>query len=459
MGGEPVRWAVMTPYGAVVLITGASRGIGAATAEAFDRAGARVALAARSKDGLEKVAGRMKDALVVPTDISDLAQARTMVERTVAHFGRLDVLINNAAAIQVTRSDKLDAAATRALMETNFIGPMVATQVAAAAMRESGGGQIINVGSVGYLLGLPMMASYVASKAALSGWTRAMQAEWVDSDITVTEFFPGYVETGSQPESDLGELGRDFFGDPNQSALAKMLVREQRPEEIARMLVECVRNPKSTAYSSPTIRLVAFLGLFSRIRVFLGSRMASRMRARLGASVFTPRPANTARSAAKPAAAAPDSAATAARAKSEVPSKSASPATKSEVPSKGASPATGGGPVADTVNPAASADEVVPTPPAPPVPASKASAKKAATKKATTKKVATKKAATKTTRKRAATKKAAAKKPATKRAAKKVAVLSPEATERVRAAAERAAASAKGSKPSEAKREDESDGS
>ena len=411
----------MTPYDAVVLITGASSGIGAAAAEAFDRAGARLALAARRRERLDSVAERMRDALVIPTDVSRTEEARSMVDRTIAHFGRIDVLINNAATIHMTRSDSLTAADIQRSMDTNFIGPMAATQRAVGAMRRQGRGHIINIGSPGYLVGIPMMAPYTASKAALSSWTRTMQAEWADVDIDVTEFFPGHVDTDSRPESDLGDFGADIFEDPRLSAASRWLVRTQSPEEIAKQLVGCVRNPRASVYSHPSVRVAAFLGLFARLRVDLGASMARTVRARIGTPMFTPM---------EPSVAGSSDGKKASFAAPEVPTLPKGEETLAVAPLP-SEPVKG-----QTTKKKRTAKRVAKKKAAKPT-----TAKKTGAKKATRKKVAAKKEV-------APKKKVAAKKVGgAKGLGKKASILSPEATERVRAAAERAAASAKSGAP------------
>ena len=181
--------------GKVVLITGASGGIGAATAWAFDREGARVALAARRKDILEELAKSLKASLVLSTDMHDMEAAVKMVQDTVDHFGRIDILINNAASIIVTPAETVTAEDMLKAFTTNLIGPMLATQKAASYMCSQGGGQIINVGSPGFMMGIPYYMPYVCSKAAVSAWTRTLQAEWAGSEIIVSEYFPGYIRT------------------------------------------------------------------------------------------------------------------------------------------------------------------------------------------------------------------------------------------------------------------------
>ena len=125
----------------VVLITGASGGIGRAAALAFDRAGARVALAARRTEVLSELVSSMRDALAVPTDLAEPEQVRAMVDRTVAHFGRLDVLINNAAQVHFARSSTISPELLQRAFDVNVLGPLVAIQRAVEVMRRQGGGQ------------------------------------------------------------------------------------------------------------------------------------------------------------------------------------------------------------------------------------------------------------------------------------------------------------------------------
>ncbi len=377
----------MHPYDSVVLITGASRGIGAAAAEAFDRAGSKVALAGPDRDGLERVAAGLTGAFVVPTDLSQVEDCEAMVRRTVEHFGRIDVLVNNAAINSVMSSDRLGARDIHAAMDTNFIGPMAATREAVREMRRQGRGQVINISAAGYLLGMPSMAPYGASKAAFSSWTRAMQAEWAGTEIIVTEFFMGYVQPEASPGLDEADDVAMPAQDLPRTPWASFLFRAQTPGQVAQGIVDCVREPRPTVYSSPSVRLIATLGLFARLRVPVASSLGRTMRARTGAGVFSP-------AAAPPRAADPK------------------PVESSAV---AALPATEVAVVAEPKR-------------------AKVAAKKVAAKKTTARKASAKK----TTAKTSATKKAA------KRSTRKVAALSPEATARVKAAAQRAADAAKG---------------
>jgi NAD(P)-dependent dehydrogenase (short-subunit alcohol dehydrogenase family) len=254
---------------------------------AFDRAGARVAVSARRAERLEKLVERMADASAVPTDLADPAAAAAMVDTTVHHFGQIDVLINNAATITMAPGDRMRTDDVRRSLETNFIGPMVATNNAVRHMRRRGGGHIINVGSPAATLGFPFLGPYTASKAALSGWTRSLQAEWEGTGIVVSEYFPGNVATGMQAESEFGPIGGDIFEDPDQHPLMRALARPQGPEKIAADLVDLVRHPRPVMYASARVRLGFWLASVSPMRRAIGTRMATAVRRRLGLSVFS----------------------------------------------------------------------------------------------------------------------------------------------------------------------------
>jgi len=278
----------MEVSGAVVLITGASSGIGAAAARAFDRAGASVAVAARRRDELEALAATLRSALVVPTDLARRGAARAMVEATIARFGRIDVLINNAASLSVERSDGIGAADLRTALQTNFLAAVEAVNAALPAMRKQGRGLIVNVSSPGAFVAMPLMAAYAGSKGALSAWTRTAQAEWAGSGIEVVEFLPGRVDTGSRPVSSLGEIGPEVFEEAARGWLSGLLLNPQRPDDVGERLVDCVRRPRPVVYSSPAARLAALVGASPRMSRRLAARLAQVARGRLAVSLFSP---------------------------------------------------------------------------------------------------------------------------------------------------------------------------
>ncbi|TFH39878.1 MAG: SDR family NAD(P)-dependent oxidoreductase [Chrysiogenales bacterium] len=272
--------------GTVVLITGASSGIGRAAAFAFDRAGARVAMAARRKELLENNAAQMKDALVLAVDLSDEKEAAAMVDRTVERFGRIDVIINNAAAIIVSRADETKPEDLLRSFKTNLIDPLTAVNRAVPHMRRQGYGHIINVGSPGFLIGIPLYTPYVCSKAAMSGWTRTIQAEWAGTEIRVSEFFPGYIKTDSPAESSYGPVPQDAIIDPGRNFITRLFTRPKTVEEVARRLMRLVEKPRPLVYSDTLTGLGAWVANIPGRRLAIASGIARAGRKRLGLDTF-----------------------------------------------------------------------------------------------------------------------------------------------------------------------------
>jgi NAD(P)-dependent dehydrogenase (short-subunit alcohol dehydrogenase family) len=224
----------------VALITGASTGIGRATAEAFAARGAAVVIAARRKEELERLAGEIKSrggkASVVVTDVA----VGKDVERTVAHaietFGRLDYAVNNAAiegklaAITDLPEEEWDR-----VMDTNLKSVFLCLQQEARAMLAGGRhGAIVNVGSVNSFLGFPTGSAYVTSKHGLIGLTTSVSAELAPRGIRVNLLCPGFIDTP------MHHRGRAMIGDALYDKLLSERVhlrRAGRPEEIAQTIV------------------------------------------------------------------------------------------------------------------------------------------------------------------------------------------------------------------------------
>ncbi len=266
----------------VILITGASSGIGRALALRFDREGALVALAARRKELLESAAAEMKNALVLPTDLSDEKKARAMVKQTVEKWGRIDVLINNAAAIMVSPTDAIHPEDMAASLKINLLGPMAAANEAAGYMKEQGYGHIINVGSPSFMMGLPFYGPYVISKGAVSAWTRTLQAEWHGSGIVVTEYFPGYIKTDSPSWSrQYGSLPQDLVLKKEKGLMDRLFIRAKSTEAVADQFVRLVRKPKPVKHSGFMVALGTFLALFPGIRRSIAMGIGENVMSRL----------------------------------------------------------------------------------------------------------------------------------------------------------------------------------
>jgi NAD(P)-dependent dehydrogenase (short-subunit alcohol dehydrogenase family) len=182
--------------GRTALVTGASRGIGAATARALDRAGARVALTARNAEGLAAVAGDLAhDPVVLTADLGDASAPGAIAEWARATLGRIDIVVNNAAAAVRVPAVETDAAIIDGMLAVNVRAPLLLITGLVPAMIEHGGGSIINVSSVSGLVGTPRRAAYAASKGALDAATRSLAIELGPMGIRVNSVAPGVVDT------------------------------------------------------------------------------------------------------------------------------------------------------------------------------------------------------------------------------------------------------------------------
>ena len=186
--------------GKVVLVLGASSGIGAATALALGRAGARVTLAARRLDAVEALAQQIRDqggeALAIRADVTVEADVAQAVALTVARFGRLDGAFNNAGTLgEAAAITEIAGEAFEAVMRTNVLGVFHALKYEMAAMRRNGGGAIVNTGSVVAQATFPKLAHYTASKCAVLGLTRTAALEGWPEGIRVNAVSPGPIET------------------------------------------------------------------------------------------------------------------------------------------------------------------------------------------------------------------------------------------------------------------------
>jgi 3-oxoacyl-[acyl-carrier protein] reductase len=183
----------------VALVTGASQGIGRATALALAEVGAKVAVAARNTEKLAALAaeieGRGGTALAVPMDVADAAQVKTGFQAVLGKFGRLDILVNNAAITRDTLALRMKLEDWDAVLRTNLTGAHLCIQQALGAMLKQRAGRIINLTSVVAETGNAGQANYVASKAGLIGLTRAIAVEVASRSITVNAVAPGFVDT------------------------------------------------------------------------------------------------------------------------------------------------------------------------------------------------------------------------------------------------------------------------
>lgn len=185
--------------GRTVIVTGGTRGIGLALAEGYVLAGARVAVASRKADACEQAAAHLRElggqAIGVPTHLGELDDLGVLVDRTVAEFGGVDVLVNNAANPLAQPLEQMTADALTKSFDVNLRGPVLLVQAALPHLKVSEHAAVLNMVSVGAFIFAPMLAIYASMKAALMSFTRSMAAELVHDGIRVNALAPGPVDT------------------------------------------------------------------------------------------------------------------------------------------------------------------------------------------------------------------------------------------------------------------------
>ncbi len=236
--------------GRTVAITGASSGIGEATALACARAGAAVALAARREERIAELAARIADeggrAVALPTDVADERQARAFVEHAYEQLGRLDALVNNAGVMLLGPVEGADTARWRRMIDVNCLGLLYCTHAALPVMREQGGGHIVNVSSVAGRTANAGSAVYNMTKWGVNAFSEALRQEALDANIRVTIIEPGAVVTELLDHNDpeVQEAAGRMFGD----------IKRLESEDIADAILYALAQPEHVAINEVLVR-------------------------------------------------------------------------------------------------------------------------------------------------------------------------------------------------------------
>ena len=201
----------------VAIVTGASSGIGEATAHCLAKAGFSVVLAARRADLLDSIVEDINaqggKALSVPTDLSDAEQTSALVQAALDAFGRVDVLVNNAGYGPPYALEQMDRRAMRHVFDVNLLSGMQLIAEVTPTMREQGGGRIINISSLSRYVGAPLAAAYAATKGGMEALTACMRLELSPWNIEFSVIVPGFVDTPTFDKS--REAGQHLRDDPS----------------------------------------------------------------------------------------------------------------------------------------------------------------------------------------------------------------------------------------------------
>jgi NADP-dependent 3-hydroxy acid dehydrogenase YdfG len=234
----------------VVAVTGASSGIGEATALACARAGAAVALAARRGERIEALAARITEeggrAIAIPTDVGDETQARAFIERTHSKLGRLDVLVNNAGVMLLGPIENAPTDEWRRMIEANVFGVLYCTHAALPLMRQQGGGHIVNVSSVAGRVARAGSGVYNLTKFGVGAFSESLRQEGVEIGVRVTLIEPGAVATelpGHNRPEVLEQMAKRFAG-----------VTPLEAEDIARAILYAIGQPPNVSINEVLVR-------------------------------------------------------------------------------------------------------------------------------------------------------------------------------------------------------------
>ena len=236
--------------GKVAVVTGASSGIGEATAEALAAEGVIVVAAARREDRLselvERLEGNGSRAIAVQCDVTDEEQAHDLIRRVEEEFGRVDILVNNAGVMLLSKIEKGLSGEWRTMFEVNVLGLLYVTDAAVAVMKRQGSGHVVNISSVAGRRVRPTIGVYSGTKFAVNAISEALRQEVIEDNIRVTVIEPGAVAT-ELPDHITDEEAREGLG-----SLLELDILQ--PEDIANAVDYAVTQPERVSVNEILIR-------------------------------------------------------------------------------------------------------------------------------------------------------------------------------------------------------------
>lgn len=283
-----MKWTQSLPFtrgryslsGKTVVITGGSRGLGLELARCFANEQASVVLLARDLDELTRAARTLKksgaDVSTVRCNVTDRIEVECAIDAIAQKYGAVDVLVNNAGAIQVGPLSEMTTEDFEAAMDVHFRGPLNTINAVVPLMRKQGGGRITNIVSIGGKIAVPHMAPYSASKFALAGLSDAIRSELRQNHIYVTTVFPGLMRTGSIYQAQFKGRHRAEFN--WFSICGSIPILSMHSTRAARKIVRaCRRGSAQLIVGVPAKAACLFNAALPRLSAYITAMIAKRL--------------------------------------------------------------------------------------------------------------------------------------------------------------------------------------
>ena len=232
----------------VFIVTGASSGIGLATATALSDRHAQVALFARSTDALQKLGQQLPGSLPVTVDVTQFDRVREAIVTVHRPYGRIDGLVNTAGRSYAASVEEIDPALFDEIFHLNVLGPIVAMQAVIPLMRAQGGGSIVNINSGTAFMTIPQYSVYSSSKRALLGFSLTARAELEKDRIVVSEIYPFITATN---------FGNNRMGNPAAGGPSSSYADGDKPEFVAGLVVKAIEEGQAQYFANDRLRKMA----------------------------------------------------------------------------------------------------------------------------------------------------------------------------------------------------------